>query len=161
MKILQFDERCFLKLLYPKVKGVLADATSVRFFLNYPLYCEHRVILSGATRSKVPTEAVLTECSYTVVLRSTAFILGKIPGTHLQEGELTPGPVRTRKTEEKSPLRLRGWNPGQVVTCTDSNVGLPLNYYKSIVFQDPVTKLFPSNSCTGVGRKLQNHKRGN
>ena len=41
--------------------------TSVRFFLNYPVYCEHRVILPGARRSKVPSEAVLTESSYTVL----------------------------------------------------------------------------------------------
>ena len=42
------------------------DATSVRFFLNYPLYCECRVILPGAKRSKVPTEALPTVSSYTV-----------------------------------------------------------------------------------------------
>ena len=49
------------------IKYVSTDATSVRFFLNYPVYCEHRVIPRGATRSKVPTEAVLTVSSYTVV----------------------------------------------------------------------------------------------
>ena len=37
--------------------------TSVRFFRNYTLSWS----IPGATRSKVPTEAVLTECSYTVV----------------------------------------------------------------------------------------------
>ena len=47
--------------------NVLTDATSVRFFLNYT-YLEHRVILPGATKSKVPTESVLAECSYTVVI---------------------------------------------------------------------------------------------
>ena len=48
----------------------MTDAASVGFLLNYPLYCEHRVILPGAARSKVSTEAVVTECSYTVILVS-------------------------------------------------------------------------------------------
>ena len=42
---------------------MLTDATSVRFFRNYTLSWS----IPGATRSKVPTEAVLTECSYTVL----------------------------------------------------------------------------------------------
>ena len=53
---------------------VSTDATSVRFFLNYPVYCEHGVILPGATRSKVPTEAVLTVSSYTV-MKPVRFII--------------------------------------------------------------------------------------
>ena len=40
--------------------------------LFYPVFCEHKVILPGATRSKVPTEGVLTECSYTVLEPSSA-----------------------------------------------------------------------------------------
>ena len=48
---------------YIQIKYVLMDATSVRFFWNYTLSWS----IPGATRSKVPTEAVLTECSYAVL----------------------------------------------------------------------------------------------
>ena len=50
----------------PTYINVSTDATSVRVFRNYTLSRS----IPGATRSKMPTEAVLIECSYTVGLGS-------------------------------------------------------------------------------------------
>ena len=47
-------------------------------------------------------------------LRSAAFTPGKFPGTHFIGGWVDPGPVWTRRSEEKSPpLRHLGSNPGR------------------------------------------------
>ena len=47
VKILQFDERCFLKLLYPKVKGVLADLVAKAVATEGNLRDFHRAILDS------------------------------------------------------------------------------------------------------------------
>ena len=67
------------------IKYVSTDAISVRFFLNYPLYCEHRVILQGQRdqrcRQKLSLLNVLIPWTQVVARRQKMTILSRNSGT--------------------------------------------------------------------------------